>query len=387
MLLPLVAPAAAQAVPTLVWEPVVELRQRLNLLDNGSGDDVAREIALRARLGIEVRRTVVSARVSFQELREWSGAASGLVSQGGFTPTIAEGWARVEGTLTGNIGAEITVGRQPIRVNEGRIVGEDNFRLEGQFFDAVRIVGTALPFSIEYVNARRFLTEGEDPLGFGVNVLRAGAQGENPMTAWVIDGLWVVDARKTAATTSTTGAYVRFDTGRFRGRAEGYLQVSAAGTGSLMGLHGGWVVGRNERLVVHLRYDGISGDSIPGGTADGRAAWQPVLGDSHSFGGLMERFAEPEDSGGQGLAHAQLALDSRPAPQLHGTFVVHRFWSPLADVGLGTEVDATATWAFSPFAAVRVGSAWFEPDPSFSLSTAPAPARRLYGYLELDVSF
>jgi hypothetical protein len=368
----------AQEAPPSVWEPIVQVRQRLTLTDDPV-TDVEGEIGQRALLGLEVHRTIVSARVSFQEVRRWTAARSGVVPPGGFAPTIAEGWAHVEGSLTRNIGAELTVGRQAIRIHEGRILGDDDFSLDGQFFDAVRVEGRAAPFSVEYINARRFLGADEDPLGLGVNVLRGGASGENPVTSWVADGLWVVDARHTSATTSTIGAYARLDTGRWRGRAEGYVQTSAAGTGTLIGLDAGWVFGPDERLTVRVRYDGISGD--PSAGAGGRTAWQPVLGDSHTFNGLMDRFATPADSDQRGLADAQVEIEAHPAPQLLADVTAHRFWSPLDGGAFGGEIDASGRWSFSPFASAGLGGAWFVPDPSFDGSS------RLYGYMEIDVAF
>lgn len=378
MLAVLVAGAWAQEAPALTWKPIVEVRQRVAVGAVGDAAAVARGVEQRARLGMEVQRLGVSARVSFQEVRTWVGA-SGTVTPRGFSPTIAEGWARVEGDLTRNVGAVATVGRQAITVHEGRIVGADDFVPGGQFLDALRIVGRAAPVSVEYVNARRFDNEDEDPLGLGVNLLRFGAAVENPVTAWVADAIWVVDARATDETTSTAGAYVRLDSGRWRGRAEGYLQGSGDGTATLLGLSAGWVFGPNERLVAHLRYDGFSGDDeLPDG---GRAPWRRVLGDTHRFNGLLDRFDDPEVTDGRGLADLQLVVESRPAPQLSTGLAVHRFWSPIDGGSYGVELDASAGWSFSPFARFRGGGAWFVPDETFPDS------RRLFGYVELDATF
>ncbi len=373
-------PAHAQEAPAIEWTPVVEVRQRLFVEDRDAVDvDLpVRAVDQRARLGMEVRRLGVSVRVSFQDARRWA-AASDIATPAPFLPTIAEGWVRVEGDVTRNVGAVVTVGRQPITLHEGRILGVDAFSLEGQFFDAVRLVGHVAPVSVEYVNARRFTVTDEDPLGFGVNVFRVGANASNPMTTWTADGLWVVDARRTTDTTSTAGLYLRVDTGRWRGRAEGYLQASEAGTATLVGLSGGWVFGPNERLVLHVRFDSLSGDSSarPGGAT----AWRPVLGDSHRFLGLMGRFATPEDSDGRGVSDTHLVLEARVAPPLATTLAVHHFRSPLDGGAFGSEIDGTARWSFSPFATAGLGGAWFAPAPSFDAT------HRLYTYLELDVAF
>ncbi|MDP2314938.1 MAG: hypothetical protein Q8P41_18710 [Pseudomonadota bacterium] len=381
----LVGAAWAQDAPPVEWSPLLQVRQRLLVGDRDATDDLAAGLSVsqRARLGLGVRRLGVSARVSFQDVRKWT-ATSDIAAPSAFLPSIAEGWVRVEGDLTRNVGAVATLGRQPLTLHEGRILGADEFSPEGQFFDAFRVEGRLSPVSIEYVNARRFLDPDQDPLGLGVNVFRLGASAENPMTAWTADAVWVVDARRTAETTSTAGVWLQFDTGRWRGRAEGYLQSSQAGTGTLVGLSGGWVFGPDERLVVYARYDGLSGDAldasgnaVPGGAA----AWQPVLGDSRRFQGLLGRFDGPEDSDGRGLADAHLVVEARVGRPIATSLAFHRFWSPLDGGGFGNEIDGTARWSFSPFATAGLGGAWFAPDAAFDRT------HRLFAYLELDAAF
>lgn len=366
MLLVLVAHASAQGVaPELRWAPIVQVRQRLifGLLPD---EDWEGAVDQRARLGIDVSRSGVSARVSFQETRAWL-TRRGPVSPGQFAPEIAEGWARVEGDLTRSVGAVATVGRQPLTLHQGRILGADDFSPGGQFFDAVRLEGHARPFSFEYVNARRFADDVE-PFGLGVNVVRVGASAKNPVTTYEVDGIWLVDARNTDATTSTGGLWLRFDTGRWRGRAEGYIQVSEAGAASLYSGSAGWVFGPNERLLVHLRVDGLSGDDA------GQVPWRPVLGDSHRFNGLLGQFANP-DGLTDGLTDLHLVVESRPAPQLHAELEAHRYWSGAAT---GSELDGQFGWDFSPFASANGGIGAYITD---------AGATSSFGYLELDVHF
>ncbi|MDP2309523.1 MAG: hypothetical protein Q8P18_26105 [Pseudomonadota bacterium] len=372
--------AWAQEAPAIEWAPLLEVRQRLLIeeADAGDAEDPRLSVAQRARLGFGVRRLGVSARVSFQDVRRWT-ATSDVAAPPAFLPSIAEGWVRLEGDVTRNVGAIATIGRQPLTLHEGRILGEDDFSAEGQFFDAVRLVGRLSPVSVEYVNARRFLDPEAEPLGFGVNVFRFGASAENPVTAWTADLVWVVDARRTAETTSTAGAWLRFDTGRWRGRAEGYLQTSASGTATLVALSGGWVFGSNERLVVFARYDGLSGGTPTG--EKGPTAWQPVLGDSRRFNGLLGRFTEPADNDDRGLSDAHLVVEARLAPSLATTIALHQFWSPLDGGWYGGEIDGTARWSFSPFAVAGLGGAWFAP------AAGSDDTHRLFAYLELDVAF
>ena len=364
-----VVSAWAQEPSAVAWAPVVELRQRLTV------GDTAQDIGVRARVGLEVSRRSVTARVSLQALQSWTALEDGAVVPVGGPPELAEGWARVSGELTRNIGAELTVGRQALVVHEGRLLGPDDFTLGGQFLDALRLEARARPFSFEYVNARRF--DIDDSLGLGVNVLRGGASIDGPITRWTTDLVWVVDGRRTDAVSSTAGLYARLETGRLRGRVEAYLQPRPDGTGSFVGLSGGWVFGPNERWIVELRYDGASGDTS--GELRATSAWRPVLGNSHTFNGLLDRFTEPDDDDGRGLADAQLYVQVRPIPQITARMEVHHFRSPLDTAPYGTEADLRGAWSFTPVASLGAGGAYFFGAEGFE------DAR--YGFLELNVSF
>lgn len=374
MLLALVAPALAQAPPPLVWEPVVEVRGRALLTADG---ETAREVDQVARLGIEASRGAVSARVSFQGLRSWTATDGGFTGAGSAVPDVAEGWARVNGSLTPNVGAVLTVGRQAIQIDEGRLVGERRWELEGQFLDALRLEVNAAPFSFEYVNARRFSRDA-DPLGFGVNVVRFGAGRTGPVSRWQVDGLSVVDARDTALTTATVGTFARLDAGRWRSRGEAYVQSNAVGAATLVALEAGWVLGADEGWHLLGGVDAVSGDR---GETTGDAAFVPVLGDSHDTWGQLDLFNDPAATNFRGLLDLYVGVQARPARQLQLSARAHRFSSVVDAGAYGAEVDLRATWNLSPFAALEGGYGHFAPVAGFR----DHPVDQ--GYMELDVSF
>ncbi len=368
--------AWGQAAPAVIWSPVLEVRHRGITEDADPADAVATQgrVEQRARVGMEVARLGVSARVTFQDVRFWD-VASGAVTPKAFAPALADGWVRVEGHLTRNVGAIATVGRQTVVLDEGRILGEDPLSAGSRHLDAVRVVGEVEPVCVEYVHARRFV--GEDaPRGYRVQMVRVGARGENPVTTWVADGFWVEDDGPVDTRTSTFGTYLRFDSGRWRGRMDGYLQAGEAGVGSLVGLSAGWVFGPNERLVTHARYDHLSGTN----TAAGTAAWSPVLGDSRRFNGLLDRFADPANRP-DGLSDAQVVVEARFGPPLSTRLVAHQFRSARDGALYGHELDARAAWSFSPFAALAFEGGWYAPD------AATGDAHALFGYVELDATF
>lgn len=369
MLAGLVAVAAAQEPPELRWEPVLEVRERFTA--EGPPGALAAEVGQRARVGMQVTRANVSARVSFEEVRSWVEVPAGVVPQG-FEPRIAEGWGAVGWDFSRNVGVEVTVGRQALQLDEGRLLGRDDVPLQGRFLDALRVEARGRPFEVEFVNARRFE---EDALGLGVTALRAGVHVHQPLTVVAVDAVGLVDARDTARTTSTAGLYARVDSGRARARSETYVQGSAAGLGSLVALSAGWVLGPNERLTLSGRYDVASAR-----VSDTTAAWRPVLGDSRRFWGVAGRFDDVEAvTAGRGLADAHAVAEWRPSARLAGTAALHRFWSPFDGAPYGWEGDATVAWAFSPYGGVELGAARFAGDGAWEDTT--------FGWLELHVAF
>ncbi len=374
MFLGLVTLAEAQQGPPLTWTPVVEVRGRAMLT---ADDETERRIDQYARLGIEAERGIVSARVSFQGIRSWTANDQRFTGEGSSAPELAEGWARMTGVLSANVGATLTVGRQAITIDDGRLVGENRWSLTGQYLDALRLEVTAAPIEFAYVNARRF-TDGADPFGFGVNVVRFGAGREGPVNRWKIDLLSVVDARATDLTTATIGGYTRFDAGRWRSRGEAYVQSNPEGTANLVAVEAGWVFGADEGWHLLGGVDVASGDRAE---VDGDAAFVPVLGDTHDVWGQLDLFNDPLATDLRGLVDLYVGCEARPARPVTLSVRLHRFSSEVDGGVYGVEADLRALWHISPFAALEAGYGHFSPLAGFR----DEPVDQ--GYMEFDVSF
>jgi hypothetical protein len=356
--------AWAQSGPPLEWSPIVEVRARV-VGESGTAEGLT--LGQRARLGIAVERGWLTATVSFQEVRAWTRRDEAV--EGGFVPGVAEGWAKLDASLSDDVGVVVTVGRQPVIVHEGRLVGARPWEMEGQFLDALRVEARALPFQLEYVNARRFDAVGEDPLGFGVNVVRLGAGRRVPFSSWTLDLLSVVDARQTSETTTTFGAYARADVRRLRSRVEGYVQGNPQGAATLFSGRAGGVIGPDERYLVSGELTLLSG-----GDANGLAPFRPLLGDTHTFLGLYDAFG---DGAADGLVDIALQGTLRRWRALELRGQLHQFSSATTRDWRGVEGDVVARWWFSPFGALEGGYAhYFGPDQ-----------RTHWGYLDLDVAF
>ncbi len=335
--------------PDLRWQPIVEVRGRLET--TGSPIPDSRTVGQVARVGIEADRGILSARVSLQEVRAWTGDEAGLTVAGSFAPELAEGWARLDGQLSGSLGGRLTIGRQPIAIDDGRIVGQRAWDLDGQFLDAIRFELMAAPLSFDVINARRFdadPTTNADPFGAGVTIVRAGVARPGPNVDGKLDLLSVVDARKTAALTSTTGLYGTLSTGRTLGTGEAYVQKNTDGDASLVSLELGYVLGRRRAWVTRIRYTTATG--APG--ESGAAAFQPVLGDTHDQYGLLD-LVEPGDDLGLNDVAVTGELQAGARVTLRGE--VHRLGSPVDGSAFGYETDLGMAWHITPYAETDLG--------------------------------
>ena len=339
--------------PQLTWRPIIEIRGRLE--GQGAPMPDTRSVGQVARVGIEADRGILSARVSLQEVRAWAGEDDALTASGPFAPEMAEAWARLDGELSPNVGGRVTIGRQRLQIDEGRLVGTRDWDLQGQFLDAVRFELAAAPFSFEAVNARRFGpaagdgSTADDPFGLGLTVLRAGVGRAGPNLDGKLDVLSVADARKTAAVTTTTGFFGAISTGRTLARAEAYVQKNPNGDASFTSGEFGYVLGRRRAWVARVRYSAASGDSQTGSLA----AFQPVLGDTHDQFGLLD-LIQPADQPG-GLTDFAAIGELQAGARVLLRAQAHRLGSALDGAAYAYETDLSMTWRITPYAACELG--------------------------------
>jgi hypothetical protein len=347
--------------PQLEWKPVLDIRGRVE----GAGAPLpdSHTVGQVARVGVEARRGILSARVSLQEARQWTGNGEVTSAEGSFRPDLAEGWARFDGELSPNVGGRLTIGRQAIQIDEGRLVGLRAWDLQQQFLDAFRFELQAKPLSFELVNARRFgvgegpEASGDDPFTLGVTVLRLGAAREGVNADGRIDAVSVVDARQTSFLTSTTGFFGELTMGRGLGSAEAYVQQNNKGNATFGAFELGWVVGRNRAWVVRARYVDASGASEGSGAQGSGAlsAFQPVLGDTHDQFGLLDLMQPGSDP--RGLSDLAALAEVQAGARLAVRGSVHRLASSLGGLQgtYGYESDLSLTWHVTPYAVVDLG--------------------------------
>ncbi len=350
--------------PALVWRPVLELRPRFRVdLPDVGAPSAALAAALRARVGMDVSRGILAARVSMQDVRGWND--TGSISYGRM-PNVGEAWAQIDATPSDNLGVTFTVGRQPLQLEDGRLIGTRDWSMKGQFLDGARLELIGAPLSVEVINARRYQGRRAEPFGAGITALRLGIGRDDPANLWQIDAVGLVDARDSRRPVTTAGGFGKVESGRFRGRLEAYGQGDAAGAGTLLGARVGWVFGPEERVVLYGEGGVESGGAHP---------WQQILGDQRAYHGLLGLPGAPADGDGSGA----LTLDCRLSPRLRLDAAVRQDIATARVRPLATTLESDLHWYVSPFAAFSLGGAFRAGADGLALSAA--------GYGAIDVKF
>jgi hypothetical protein len=341
--------SGGDAPPQVDFVPFVDVRGRAMMnytegLSKGVRDDVS--AVDRARLGVDLRRQSVGARVAAQQYRAWTADPTSPGDYVIVPPTVEfhEAYAHVGGQLPGGVRGSVDVGRQLITIHRGTLVSERDFDFRGLPLDAVRVQLELGGLRLDALNYRDFGETGiSDP---GTAVLTLGARQERPVTAWIVELLVIGETPADLGTRGTVGPYLWVESGPLGAE---YMEW----TGNLVdGPRGGFV--------------------------------RPA-GALYAVNGHMNLFLSPEDTSFKGLRDAQLSIVLDPRPQLQIDLDGHAFWLAGTDGRhLGTELDATLRYWFSAVASVEGGY--------FSYASGPGTAvvRDLQGglntgYLQLRV--
>jgi hypothetical protein len=384
-----VAPPAPDRLAVGDWElaPVVELRARpeyrRDLDENNYGTLVER-----ARLGVDVLRGPLEARVVLQDARalDLGGTVDPLIGSGsvesvGVTGAF-EAW--VEAHTDSMRPTFVRVGRQPITWGEGRLLGESDWSPAGRSLDAVRgrvVVGDG---SIELLAAA--LTDPQSGVALDAYGELFGARVE-----WSFDPLFAIEAyglariaqdnplvsldRSVRGQTYTGALRLHGDARGWTWGAEGAYQLGHAD--DLAANRGAWAAAGHvafapDGLVLHPSLQ-IGGDYASGdkGGATYRT-FDPLLPDVHRWHGAMDLLAWSNEA----EANARAAI----VPWTDGVAAVEYRYARLAqpgaawrsaylttigsapgntDASLGQEIDAMLRWSPWEPLALEVGYSIF----------------------------
>lgn len=337
-----VAPPAPERIAVGDWQlaPVAEVRVRGEYRHDLDGQDRG-VVTERVRLGADVERGPIEARVVLQDARLWDlGASSDLIGQPGqFALTGAyEAWG--EAHTTGVRPSFVRVGRQPITWGEGRLLGVADWSPTGRTLDAVRGRLATGDWAFELLAS--VLSDPIPPPG----ALVGSAYGElfGARAEWAIDPLFAVEVYGLARFAQLT-PQTSVD-GTVRGQTyTGALRLHGGQRAWTWGAEGAYQLGRVALLsedrgawaaaghvgyafehallrpTVRASVSYASGDS-GGSTYRG---FDPLLPDVHTWHGAMDLFSWSNEE--------EASLRAAVAPWSSGLVTVEYRYARLAQPG------------------------------------------------------
>ena len=382
------------------WQlgPVVEARMRGEYRHDLDGQDKG-VLTERVRLGADVERGPIEARVVFQDARLWDlGSTSDFLGQ---PPPLAltsvyEAWG--EAHTSGARPSFVRVGRQPVTWGEGRLLGTADWSPTGRTLDAVRGRLVTGDWAFELLAAAL-----SDP-----SSVVEPAHGEllGARAEWAIDPLFATELYALARFAQEPSATDLDDT--VRGETyTGALRLHGSGHAWTWGAEGAGQLGRVAAFSAdraawaaagHVGYafehvvlrptlratvSYASGDH--GGTT--YRGFDPLLPDVHTWHGMMDLFSWSNEE--------EASLRVAVAPWTDGIAAVEYRYARLAQPGgtwrsgyletigtspantsgeLGHEIDAVIRW--SPWAPVELST-------GYSVAVLGAGAKAVLANLEL----
>jgi hypothetical protein len=374
-----VAPPAPESIAVGDWQlvPVAEVRVR-GEYTHGVDDGDWVFLTERARLGLEVRRDVFSARVVMQDAHVWDVATSAdpIWSPGRLASTGAyEAWG--EARTASARPFFLRLGRQPVRWGEGRLLGTSDWSATGRSLDAIRAGAPVGDGSAEVLGA--VLWDPSVPTNAYGELL--GARGE-----WAIHPLFAVEAYVLARFAQGTPTLAAGAASQVHGETyTGSLRLHGQTSAWTWGVEGAYQLGRAATIgedraawaaaghVAHtfervlfepsLRLSASYASGDRGGST--YRAFDPLLPDVHTWHGAMDLFAWSNEE--------EASLRAAFAPFTDGVVSVEYRYARLAEAAdqwttaylvaigrdpantsqeLGHEIDGVVTW--SPWTSVEL---------------------------------
>lgn len=340
--------------PELRWSPLLDLRTSAE--GASVGESASAQVGAAGRVGVEVERKVLKARLSLQLSQDW--AVDGSPGGGSGGAELGEAWLSFSPPISSAMGLSATAGVQPLEYDAGLLIGSDDRRRTARFPLAGLLSVRAVPWRLDGMvglgggpapEVPGPEVEARTPFAAG----RLSVGRENPVWRWEIAATALQllpdtdEALLTAGLTATAGLNrVRLDAAAFVQEGESAPAILARG-------RAGIAMGEENRLVLRAGFMARGTDENPGfirplGTSDVLGGWL----------GTLDREAPLRDG--------FLDLEATLAPPLRLHAEAHHFWE--GGAALGPELDLDLTWYWSPLAALRLrGSAltpWSSAEPT-----------------------
>jgi len=397
--------AQAQSVGAVIagGKPILEVRGRVETVDQAGFANTAEAYTLRTRLGWETAAVAgIKALVEIEDVRAAGDYNVAVPGPGGTSlngktaypivndPEVTE-LNRLQLAWTASPAATVTLGRQRILIDDQRFVGNLGWRQDEQTFDALRLELGSGPVKGTYAyvgKVNRSLGEERDwdsdshllnvawtaspnlklvgfvyaldfassPLNSG---LTTGVRANGKSKAGAVAFAWTLSA---ARQTDWRNGPRSFDLG--------YLEADLAGTFDIWTVKAGF-----ERLDG----DGTTGFATPLGTNHGFNGWSDVF----VIAGGTKTWADGIEDASLGLTAAP-RLKTRLFANPVITLVWHDFNAERTGADLAAEWDVQAQVALTPKLTALVKYADFARETRVPTGTALAPADRRKAWVSLE---
>lgn len=331
------------------FDPIIDLRLRVETVDQPTFADDATAMTLRGRAGFEVAKS------GFSLLVEGEGTLA-IVDDYNDTipgngpepfPVVADPdnveLNRLQVAYKGK-GFGLTVGRQRINIDNQRFVGAVGWRQNEQTFDAIRGQATIGPVSLDaiYSNSQRTIFGHESPnnrFDGDIVLLNAGVK-TGPVNVKAFTYLIDYDARL-AFSSQTYGVLA---TG---GLAVGKVKIDVLASYARQSDYRGNPVSFDADYLNFELGGAVAGFSLKAGyeelgSNDGIAAFQTPLATLHAFNGWADLFLTTPVGGLRDYyLTASKGFKVKALPGLKVAATYHKFESDLGGLDYGEEFDAS----------------------------------------------
>ncbi len=329
-------------------------------------------ISQRTRIRFAYKKDNLEMKISFEDVHVWGDIApkktqSGLIG-------LHEGWAK----FNFNKEAFITVGRQEIAYDNGRLLTQANWNQIGFTHDAIKLGYNPGNLQIETVLA--YNQEGQL---FGTDYFPGFSIYKFMNTIWVsrkfdkltVSLLNIADVRQKNDTTfvdylrNTIGPTIQYKTNKLGIDFRAYYQGGKIQSGidvSAYYLNSDISYKATNKLSTTLGFELMSGTDATNTTSSTDNSFDILYGSRHKFNGLIDYFSIPSTTKGAGLVDIYLKANYKATDKIsimgqYHNFSLHNNYADAngktIDKGLGNEIDLSAKIKFSKVVQLDLGIA------------------------------
>lgn len=338
-------------------KPIFMIRTRLETVDQAGFANDAEALTTRIRAGFETGSYKgFKFLIDFENIEAHTSDFNSTLNGQGTFPVVADPEAselnRVQFSYTGFDDTVVTVGRQRIKQDDDRFIGNVGWRQNEQTFDALRVVNSSienLRLDVAYISQVNRIFGDDSPMGrwesesliFDADY-KLPIEGAN-VTLSAFSYILDFGQDAAAASSATYGGMVQAKKGPFFGKARYATQSEHADapveyTADYYNIEAG--AGANG-------FSGLVGYEVLG-SDDGVKAFSTPLATLHKFNGFADLFLGTPASGLEDLyvTAKYTTKNVGPAKSLTAFATYHTFSSDVGDVDFGTEFNAVVAASF-----------------------------------------